>query len=394
MAPLIRLVPGSLPILISLLGVLVLGACARTPREPAPPLASPFAALPLNHLQVIGTHNSYKVAPEPALLALIAATRRDQAEAIDYTHLRVTDQLNLGVRNLELDIAWDPDGGRYASPLGNRLLALAGTRPVPINACGSLDTPGFKVIHDPDFDFRSHHHDLESYLREMRAWSRRNPSHEPVIVTMNCKSGKSRFPGGTDCAEFTREAFAALDATIRTHLGDEHLVTPDLVRGSDATLEGAILSRGWPSVGTLRGRYLFVLDEGRAVRERYVEGHPSCRGRVFFVTAPPGEPEAAVLIINDPVREQARIRDLVTRGYLVRTRADADTREPRSGDLSRFEAAKASGAQVITTDYPIPDRKINPDFVVRFDDAGFIRVNPITAQPAVGTPAPAGSTRR
>ncbi len=394
MAPLIRLVPGSLPILISLLGVLVLGACASTPRESAPPLASRFAALPLNHVQVIGTHNSYKVAPEPALLALIAATRRDQAEAIDYTHLVVTDQLNLGVRNLELDIAWDPDGGRYASPLGNRLLALAGTRPVPFNHDGALDTPGFKVIHDPDFDFRSHHHDLASYLREMRAWSRRNPGHEPVIVTMNCKSGKSRFPGGTDCAEFTRDAFAALDATIRTHLGDEHLVTPDLVRGSDATLEGAILARGWPSVGALRGRYLFVLDEGRAVRERYVEGHPSCRGRVFFVTAPPGEPEAAVLIINDPVREQARIRDLVTRGYLVRTRADADTREPRAGDLSRFEAAKASGAQVITTDYPIPDRKINPDFVVRFDDAGFIRVNPITAQPTAGNSATDAATRR
>ncbi|MDX2131379.1 MAG: phosphatidylinositol-specific phospholipase C1-like protein [Planctomycetota bacterium] len=365
------------------------GASGGAPHAAA--FAEPFGDLRLNQVQVIGSHNSYKIAPEPALLAIIETTSRNQAQAIDYTHLRVADQLALGLRNLEIDICYDPDGGRYATPLGNKLLAASGATPKPFNADGSLDTPGFKVIHDTDFDFRSHHHDFRGYLAEMRAWSAKNPRHEPVIVTMNCKTGKSRFPGGVDCADFTEPAFEQLDATVREHLGEAHLCTPDLVRGGAETLEGAILSRGWPTIRELRGRFIFVLDEGGVKRERYVRGHPSLRGRVFFTTSDPGTPEAAILIINDPVKDQARIRDLVSKGYVVRTRADADTREARAGTRERFEAAKACGAQVITTDYPIPDRKINPDYMVRFDDGGFVRENPVTG--AAGATRAAGDSR-
>jgi hypothetical protein len=95
-----------------------------------------------------------------------------------------------------------------------------------------------------------------------------------------------------------------------------------------------------------------------------------------------------VLIINDPQRDGDRIRDLVRAGYIVRTRADAGTREARAEDRSRFEAAKASGAQVITTDYPIPDRKMSDRYVVRFDDGGFVRVNPVTRAGEIGRASP------
>jgi hypothetical protein len=49
-----------------------------------------------------------------------------------------------------------------------------------------------------------------------------------------------------------------------------------------------------------------------------------------------------------------RIRDLVGRGYVVRTRADADTREARADDPTRRRLALASGAQWVSTDYPAP----------------------------------------
>ena len=42
------------------------------------------------------------------------------------------------------------------------------------------------------------------------------------------------------------------------------------------------------------------------------------------------------------------------RGYVVRTRADADTREARANDPGRARAALASGAQWVSTDYPAP----------------------------------------
>lgn len=62
-------------------------------------------------------------------------------------------------------------------------------------------------------------------------------------------------------------------------------------------------------------------------------------------------PEAAVFNIQDPVANEARATDLVKRGFLVRTRSDADTREARLRDHARLEAALRTGAQVISTDY-------------------------------------------
>src|SRR5439155_10989673 len=64
-----------------------------------------------------------------------------------------------------------------------------------------------------------------------------------------------------------------------------------------------------------------------------------------------GKPEAAVRIVNDAVKDWSYIQYLVRSGYLVRTRADADTVEARKGDYSRWKAALISGAQIISTDY-------------------------------------------
>ena len=41
---------------------------------------------------------------------------------------------------------------------------------------------------------------------------------------------------------------------------------------------------------------------------------------------------------------------------LVRTRADADTREARAGDTRRRDAAFASGAHFVSTDYYLPEQ--------------------------------------
>ena len=40
----------------------------------------------LNQIQVIGSHNSYHIAPDPAVMSLIAAGGARRAESIDYTH--------------------------------------------------------------------------------------------------------------------------------------------------------------------------------------------------------------------------------------------------------------------------------------------------------------------
>jgi hypothetical protein len=69
---------------------------------------------------------------------------------------------------------------------------------------------------------------------------------------------------------------------------------------------------------------------------------------------------------------------LVEQGYMVRTRADADTEQARSGDTSRRDAALASGAQFISTDYPVPNPEFS-DYQVTIPGGGIARCNPVNA---------------
>jgi hypothetical protein len=75
----------------------------------------------------------------------------------------------------------------------------------------------------------------------------------------------------------------------------------------------------------------------------------------MFTCAPPDAPDAGVAVADDPVADGTRIKDLLAKGFLVRTRADADG----SHDPAGLAAALASGAQVVSTDfppsYPAPD---------------------------------------
>jgi hypothetical protein len=108
----------------------------------------------------------------------------------------------------------------------------------------------------------------------------------------------------------------------------------------------------------------------------YVAGHPSLKGRVLFVNAAAGTAEAATMIINNPLAPE--IKSLVEKGYIVRTRADADTREARMNDKTDFMAACASGAQIITTDYYRKSTRFKSDYVVSFDGSDkYVRMNPV-----------------
>ncbi len=351
-----------------------LPACSAPPRDE-------WSGLRMNEIQVIGTHNSYKLAIQPELMDAMASVNRN-ARSLDYQHLSLTDQLNLGVRNLELDVYWDPEGGRYADPLGNRMLRAMGVEPWAIDPAhaNALAEPGFKVIHDADFDFRTHHIRLEDALAELAHWTDQNPTHLPVVVTMNMKQGKASVPGAVDPAPFDEPAFREINAVLTNTLA-HHLLRPDDVRRHHPTLRAALEADGWPELDAVRGTYLFILDHGGDTMATYLAAFPNLERAAFFTMSDPGEPTSAVLVINNPVRDEAHIRELVQRGYLVRTRADAGTTEAREHDLARFEAAKRSGAQVITTDYPIPDRRLNDRYFIRFDGNAFARPNPVTASP-------------
>jgi hypothetical protein len=301
-----------------------------------------FSGLRLNQLQIIGSHNSYKPGIEKPLWQMIFKRDSLGAKSLQYGHIKLIDQLNMGLRNLELDVVYDPQGGRYENPLGLKLIKVAGGTPEPFDTANDLAKPGLKVFHIPDIDFRSDHLLFRDCLLDLKNWSDAHPGHVPVIITMNAKDGNER--GLHPLLPFTRKALDSIDLEIRSVFKPGELITPDFVRGNYADLETAILKKGWPLVRKVEGRFLFVLDETGKKLELYKQGHPSLKGRVIFVNETESHPEAAFMIINDPIKDFDKIQRLVKKGYMIRTRADADTKEARNNDYSTFEAAKKSGA--------------------------------------------------
>lgn len=364
-------------------GLLLLGVVACAPHAGHDPADD----LRMNQIQVIGSHNSYKQAPEPKLLDIVTKVE-PSAREWDYHHLPLGEQLDLGLRGLELDVYHDPNGGRYARPLGLQVLRQIGAEPAAYDPHGRMQQPGFKVLHVQDLDFRSNHLTLADSLRTLRSWSEVHPRHLPVIITMNTKDERIPLPGSVVPLAFDAAALDALDAALVRHLGRDKLITPDDVQGSAESLREAVLGNGWLQLGAARGRFLFVLDQGGSIRDAYLDGHAGLTGRVMFVPVDPDAPEAAVFIINDPLDRHDRIRELVARGFIVRTRADANTREARSGDRSRFEAATATGAHVISTDYYLPDERWESGYQVQFTGGEFTRANPVTAPGVLADPMP------
>jgi hypothetical protein len=122
---------------------------------------------------------------------------------------------------------------------------------------------------------------------------------------------------------------------------------------------------------------MFALDNEGKVRDRYLEGHPALEGRVMFASVARDHPAAAWFKINDPIKDFDRIQKLVREGFLVRTRADADTRQARANDVAQRDRAFASGAQFISTDYAEPDRRFS-EYSVRFPGGQVARSNPVS----------------
>jgi hypothetical protein len=330
--------------------------------------------LHLNQVQALGTHNSYH--PGPLDTPLPAAHGgAGVARIVDYRHPPLARQLDVGVRNVALDVWADPEGGRFVrrpllGPTGG-----ATTAPEP-----EWSEPGLKVFHIAQIDPRSHCILFRECLQQLKAWSDRHPRHLPIMVVVEIKD-VDFFGTATDppLQPWQAADYDHLDAEIRSVLPERRLITPDDVQGGAPTLEAAVLARGWPTLGESRGKFLFVncncLTQDRQ-RLDYLRPDGSLRGRVLFPASQPGNPDAAV-VLHD--KDADGVRDLVAAGYLVRTRSDANTIEARAGDTRRRDAAFASGAQFVSTDYGVPDPVVNPTFVVEVPGGTPARCNPVNA---------------
>jgi hypothetical protein len=342
--------------------------------QPRPPGLE--ARVRLNEVQVLASHNSYHVEPEPTLLTALRGALGDEVDGFEYTHRPLADELDAGVRQIELDAFLDdPGGGRFASP---KLVPLLGLAPVDAR----LSSPGIKVLHVQEVDYRSTCPTFVDCLTQVRGWSDAHPGHLPIVIQVEAKDDPIADPGlgFVTPIPWTSAGFASLEAEIRSVFPDgDRVITPGDVKGRFPTLRQAVEHDRWPSLARARGQVMFVLDDAGEERAAYRALHPSVDDRLVFTSAAPPDDDAGVVVVNDPLDDGARIRQLVEDGFMVRTRADADTVQARSGDTRQQEAAWASGAHFVSTDYPFPEDRFGTGYVAAVPGDGVARCNPVAA---------------
>jgi len=290
--------------------------------------------LPINQLQFIGTHNSYHIR-EPGAPKRVAEW--------NYSHAPLEVQLDRGVRSFELD-----------------LHSKAGE---------------FEVFHVPLLDEGTTCRKLGDALERVRAWSQAHPRHVPISFLFELKKEGPKLDKNVKPIDLA--ALDHLDEVLRAAFPPERLITPDDVRGDASALRDAVTSRGWPTLEQARGHVFFILHDNAEQREVYTAGRPSLQGRAMFVRSDPSRPDAATLILDNP--RDPKISQLCQAGYFIRTRADSDLGANFQRNVARRNTAFASGAHILSTDFPSGEAQPDTGYSVEFENSSPARVNPVNA---------------
>ncbi len=333
--------------------------------------------LRINQLQCIGTHNSYRIKTDPDIFKFVTTFLSFLPDELnpnswDYTHIPLSQQLDLGVRNLEIDIYNDPQGGKFYNRLGNVLVGKNTASGVQ-----ELKQPGMKVLHIPDVDYNTHHFTFKSALNTIKEWSTNNPKHLPIIILLEDKetSVGNVIPVFTKALPFDENAVNAIDQEIVDIFGNSNqLFKPDDLRQNFQNLKTAIQEKGWPMIKDMRGKIIIVFYDNA----NYTKNHPNLEGRMMFQFSKANTNNAAFVII-DKSNKLSEIDSAINSGAIVRTRADGGSSDAKSGNTTKKDNAFMSGAQIISSDYYIPDSRAGTNgwtnFQVIFNDNNYARIN-------------------
>ncbi len=297
----------------------------------------------LNQLQALGTHNSYHTYPPPPI---------DGVASLQYFQDPLDVQLeSQGVRQFELDVNVSNDAAGH-----------------------------FEVFHVQGIDTGTTCFAFTDCLNTIKTWSQANPAHLPIAIQLELKNNDFNLP--VPNRNFVASDLDRLDATIRSIFSEDQMFTPDDLRGSRTSLADAVTQDGWPEIDAVRGQVMFLMDNGGTFRSWYRDGNVGLAGRVLFTNASPGADDAAFIKRNNPTGDFADIQSLIAAGYVVRTRSDADTIEARINDTAPREAAFASGATWVSSDFVVPGRAFDlfgTSFLVQIPGGTPARCNPVNA---------------
>lgn len=284
--------------------------------------------LRINSLRLLATHNSSHKQADPLRLFFIEMGESGEAVKLKYSHLPLYEQLDLGVRSFEMDLRYR--AGR------------------------------FENTHVPLVDDRSECPDAQLAFKEIRLWSDRNPAHIPLIILIEIKEDWMVLD--PRLSPWDGETLITLDREINDILGDR-LIRPENIKQNTDSVRDGIRKYGWPLLGENRGKVIVALmiDDNRS--DLTTNAYLNNPDRVTFIMpSGPDSPEAAFIKRDDPMSTDISI--LVDQGFVIRTRADADL----EFNDARKSAAIASGAQIVSTDFPLGYDSNPSDYQVAWEE--------------------------
>ena len=330
--------------------------------------------LRLNDVRILASHNSYKKKPDPKVLKFLSNVKNkigpeNDPIQLEYGHELLSTQLSdFNIRGFELDVYYDPLGGKFSKRKINSFVCGLRTK---TNEVG-LKSPGFKILHIADIDYETNYVTLESALAELGSWSQNNPMHCPIFVNIEVKATSPgdlskilRNLGFKRATKFTENTFHLLDSIIESNFSTDQLYTPVDMKKKNTSLRARINNEGWPLYDDCRGKIFFVLEGDN------IDLYKNKGERPLFVYGEKEDDNVIFLLRNDPINNENEIKAL-TAQYIVRTRSDAGTLEARKNDYTRFFAALTSNAQIISTDYYKADPTIGK-FVIRLGEEFILR---------------------
>lgn len=277
----------------------------------------------LNEIAVMGTHNSYQLLgtlPKRGLMKTLQIISFGVVENKAVFEMDTfTEQLEQGIRNLEIDIETVDDEGDIS----------------------------FIVTHSAIIDNVSSAYNLAKGLEEIAMWSDNNPGHLPIYLLIEPKDD---VPSINNMKNFSLEYALEFDKVLRQVLGDR-LLTPSQAMGEYESFEEMRKADDWPDLTQVAGK-IIVLMHPCNVTQEYIDTDISIKTQAMFPMLRFGDIDktyASFILDNDPAGAAENNKKTVDENNLmVRTRADD---YPDFSD-ERYNFADNCGSHIITTDYP------------------------------------------
>lgn len=296
------------------------------------------AGIKINELNFIATHNSYQSASTDETKKLYGKLSEltfglVAANSSDFKSETLTDQLNLGIRSLEIDIeTFDRDG-----------------------------EISFTCMHSPYIEMATSCYDFELAMKEISMWSDNNPNHLPITIIIEPKSA---FIPLKDMKFFNLDYAKALDATLRKALGEKLFTPADMLRDY-ASFGEMRKADDWCEVKDMLGKVVILLHEGD-VTEKYIGIDPSIKTQAMFpmLRYDDIERDCTSFILANDTKKLVEYQELAFENKIImRTLADSFTNK----NEDEVAVIMASRTHIISTDHPPRTDNTADSYVLSFN---------------------------